>query len=378
MNRKAWALILAMLFCGTFLCSDSSAWAGPPQHLKKKLSSVKQKKNQLKNKIKSVKGKVKRVKGDIREVDGRINVLDEKLETTANKLSQSREEHKSLQERLKVLDKRLADRKAIAMKRMRAMYKHGDAEMLSLVVGSESFADYASRRSLLERISKCDRDLFLELRNIHTEVSTKKDRKEKLIVEIKGLENQQKGEQGELKEVMKEKKELLTDLQKEQRALTRELDELEAQSRAIEAQIAAYQSANPGDVKAFKGRFLLPVHGRFSSGFGMRYHPILHKSRMHTGQDIAAGSGTPILAAAPGRVISAGYRNGYGNTVVLDHGGGISTLYGHCSRLFVSSGQRIQQGQKIAAVGSTGLSTGPHLHFEVRVKGKPVNPRKWI
>lgn len=95
---------------------------------------------------------------------------------------------------------------------------------------------------------------------------------------------------------------------------------------------------------------------------------------MHTGQDIAAPSGTAIKAAGSGKVITAAYLNGYGNTVVIDHGGGVSTLYGHCSRLFVSVGQTVSQGQKIAAVGSTGYSTGPHLHFEVRINGKPVNP----
>lgn len=96
---------------------------------------------------------------------------------------------------------------------------------------------------------------------------------------------------------------------------------------------------------------------------------------MHTGIDIAAASGTPIKASGDGRVVSASYRNGYGNTVIIDHGGGVTTLYAHCSKLYVKAGQSVKQGEKIAAVGSTGLSTGPHVHWEVRINGKPVNPR---
>ena len=124
----------------------------------------------------------------------------------------------------------------------------------------------------------------------------------------------------------------------------------------------------------FTGSFLKPAAGEFTSGFGMRFHPILHRQRMHTGLDIGAQQGTPIHAAADGVVITATYSRGYGNMIILDHGGGVSTLYGHCSALFVNAGEKVARGQRIAAVGSTGLSTGPHLHWEVRIGGKPVNP----
>jgi murein DD-endopeptidase MepM/ murein hydrolase activator NlpD len=182
----------------------------------------------------------------------------------------------------------------------------------------------------------------------------------------------------ELKGAMVQKKVVLNKLRNERDDLQEELAAMEQESSRIESQIRAYQQVNGGRVTPYKGHFMLPVNGRFSSGFGVRVHPISHVRKMHTGQDIAAPSGTSIRAAGPGVVISTGWRGGYGNTVIIDHGGGISTLYGHCSKIYAHSGQKVNAGDSIAAVGTTGYSTGPHLHFEVRVNGTPVNPRKYL
>ena len=118
----------------------------------------------------------------------------------------------------------------------------------------------------------------------------------------------------------------------------------------------------------------LPVSGRVTSGFGERFHPILGYARMHKGVDLAASYGAPIAAAAPGKVIAAGWAGGYGREVVIAHGGGIQTRYGHMSRLAAAVGQTVSQGQVIGYVGSSGLSTGPHVHYEVLKSGRPVNP----
>ena len=118
----------------------------------------------------------------------------------------------------------------------------------------------------------------------------------------------------------------------------------------------------------------MPVNGRVTSGFGSRFHPILGYVRMHAGLDLAAAYGSPIVAAADGRVVSAGWAGGYGNLVRIAHAGGLQTMYGHMSRIAARSGESVRQGQLIGYVGSTGLSTGPHLHYEVLKDGRPVNP----
>jgi murein DD-endopeptidase MepM/ murein hydrolase activator NlpD len=126
------------------------------------------------------------------------------------------------------------------------------------------------------------------------------------------------------------------------------------------------------------GGYALPARGRLSSRFGMRYHPVLRRRKLHTGADVAAPTGTPFRAARSGRVLWSGWKKAYGNTVIVDHGDGTTTLYGHASKLGVKAGQSVKAGQYIGNIGSTGWTTGPHLHFEVRKNGKPVNPHSYL
>jgi murein DD-endopeptidase MepM/ murein hydrolase activator NlpD len=152
--------------------------------------------------------------------------------------------------------------------------------------------------------------------------------------------------------------------------------EFEAEYNALQAQISA--SVSRGNPVQGNGRFIWPTNGSVVSGFGARAHPIFGESRMHTGIDIGASSGAPIKAGGDGVVVMAGSNGGYGNWTVVDHGGGLATGYAHQSSIGVSVGQRVSRGQVIGRVGSTGASTGPHLHFEVRVNGNPVDPMAWL
>ncbi|MGE5583592.1 MAG: M23 family metallopeptidase, partial [Bacillota bacterium] len=160
------------------------------------------------------------------------------------------------------------------------------------------------------------------------------------------------------------------------KALEESLDELEETSKQVEAQIKEYQSQN--HVALGTGKYIWPVNGRITQMFGWRRHPILRKREFHTGLDISVPLGTEIAAADSGVVIFSGFNGGYGKMITIDHGSSFSTLYAHTSLILVDKGQTVTKGQIIAKAGSTGLSTGPHLHFEIRKNGAPVNPLNYL
>jgi murein DD-endopeptidase MepM/ murein hydrolase activator NlpD len=183
------------------------------------------------------------------------------------------------------------------------------------------------------------------------------------------------------------RQELLKKVDNEKELKEEELNELEQDSNSITAMLEGewrrrqefWRELHHGlnvPMPAWPGNYVRPVSALIpmGSGFGMRFHPILGYYRMHTGIDFVAPIGTPIHAANDGEVVWASWRGGYGRCIILLHGGGVATLYGHCSELYVQPGQEVKRGQIIGATGSTGLSTGPHLHFEIRVNGVPVDP----
>lgn len=382
MRRFGSALICIALVLMPLEMSAQAKKPNSVKDLKGNLKSIERKKGQVAKQLSQTKKQVRIVKGDLAQVNNKLDEVQVALEQTTDKLQDGRKEQKTLSERLNIASKDLADTKEKVRQRLRWYYVHGQESNLSLLVDSKSAGDLATWKDLMERVGEKDRKLFQAYKDLRAEISGKKTRQDRLVTEIKGLVDTQHRQKGQLNEVKADKEQILGDLRQKQAELQKILNQLASDAAAIENQIEAYMRAQRASGKVVgplpKGKFQRPCSGRVTSSFGMRFHPILKRSRLHAGVDFGSPSGAPIVAAQTGEVIAAQRMRGYGNVVIIDHGGGVSTTYAHCSRFFVGKGQRVQRGQRIASVGATGLATGPHLHFEVRVNGKPVNPMRYL
>ena len=280
--------------------------------------------------------------------------------------------------KLQVLNKDFAKKRSQLAKRVRDIYINGQISYLDVLFGAKDFQDFFTRMDLLKRVIEQDYGLvqvvFAEKTAIEQSqkaLETDRAAKEKLV--------QSAAERKKEAEKKQSAKQAIIDKMETDRATQeRIINENLAASKEVEQMIrnSRYQPASPA--LSGGGALNWPLGGPITSPFGWRVHPITGASRFHSGIDIGGDYGDTIHAAGTGVVSYAGWISGYGYAVIIDHGGGISTLYGHNQALLVSEGQSVSQGQPIAECGSTGNSTGPHCHFEVRVDGEPVNPMGYL
>lgn len=262
--------------------------------------------------------------------------------------------------------------------RLKEIYKTQDVDWLEILLSTNNLMDMINEFFYFEKLVKRDVVLIDEIKKEKIKIERTKREAE---IKKRAIETQArviKVEKVNLEKNKVDKEKLKQLLAGKREEYEREINELEKNSKQIESMIRRMASKSAGQHVASTGTFIWPVVGWVSSAFGYRVHPIFKTVKFHTGIDIVAPMGRPIKAADSGVVMFAGRWGGYGNVVIIDHGRGFSTLYGHQSRIMVSEGQKVEKGQTIGLVGSTGYSTGPHLHFEVRVNGSPDNPMKFL
>lgn len=371
----AFALVLSFSTPLVAVSQSSSTLKNKKSSLSRALGRVKEKRNEIRTQLNKKEAETKKMMDEIHRVDRQMAQVSDKIDLAEKELNKSKREQKRLTGELEEQTAELDRVREQAATRIRGMYQSGKSTPLTFIATSKSMGDMAMRKAVLSRIAENDKVLFEKVQVLRDMVLAKKKEQDRVVANIMELTEKHEADLKVLEDARIERKQIFNVLKAQEDQLEDQFKEFDRESRRLEGEIYQIQMKLSGSVPIFGGKFIQPVSGRVSSNYGYRIHPIKKTRKLHTGIDFAARSGTPIKAAGPGQVIFAGYRGGYGYAVIIDHGGGISTLYGHCSRLFVSSGQRVTQGQKIAAVGSTGLSTGPHLHFEVRKNGSPVNPR---
>lgn len=282
----------------------------------------------------------------------------------------------------------LAKKEGVFEARVAATYKYGTVTYADALVEARDFSDFMSSYYYVRSALQHDNVLIGEVTDLVNEIAERRS-------EIDRLREDAVREERESREAAKRVATLTAD----QRALTEQIGakrsrqnqlvaQLEASAAAHEARIAELEVESKKLAEELRrsrwragapgaGELAWPTNGAPGSGYGWRTHPIFGSRRFHSGVDISGPTGQAIVSAAEGRVVSSGWRGGYGLATVIDHGGGLATLYAHQSQLLVSAGEIVQKGQTIGRIGSTGYSTGPHLHFEVRVNGEPQDPMRW-
>ncbi len=394
------AFLLALTIAGALAPEPAQAAASPS--LNKQLSDLRADLKEVRANLKKAEAARKAALDDLAALDQSLEYAQKAYDSAhgaytiaAARLAELQTELAKLvrgleinQRRLTKTETDLAHQQDALCERMVGLYKSGGMGYLTALVGdnNDSLVEVVERFELLSTIADQDAQLLDRIEVLKAQILEQRQGLEEERLRVSALEADQAAVTVELQAADEEckasltaveaaraaKKAVLSTIEKNQAAWAKQEDQLLADSDRITALLKKSKAAIP--TKAGKGVLSRPVPGAITSGFGYRMHPIFHVRKLHTGVDMHTDMGEPIKAAAAGTVVSAGWRGGYGKCVLIDHGGGLATLYAHQSSIAVSVGQVVKRGAVIGKAGSTGYSTGPHLHFEVRVNGTPVDP----
>lgn len=306
-----------------------------------------------------------------------IAVLDLKIEDTEFQINEAQTRLKRLENKLTVAQNEYETVRIGAVRRLQFMQRQKDAEGWAILLKSENLNEFLERRYLLGKVYQADSDFMAELQQKTDLIVKQQQGVEAQKNSIFLLKQQLMARRDQFETQAGQQANLISRLKDDRNALEAAQAQLVKDSESL-ANLIRQRIAAASGIILGTGQMSFPTGGRITSRFGSRVHPVLGYRRFHAGVDFGAAHGSRITAADSGKVIFSGWYGGYGNSVIIDHGGGLTTLYAHASRLSVREGQSVLKGQPIASVGSTGLSTGPHLHFEVRRNGSPVDPMGFL
>ncbi len=405
MNRRVKIVVKGILVCLVFLAvvfiSDREVSANRISELEAsiqakeaEIDAAEKEKKELTaglTNVEKVKKELEKSKANltayVQELDKTVTDIQTKIETLNGQIAEKEAEIERTKLELAEAEQDEADQYEAMQNRMQSLYEQGDTYYLELLSESGSFADFLNKLDYIEQLSQYDNNLLIEYQGVVEYVSLCKA---KLEVEQEVLNETKaaaEAEQRAMEELIKEKEaEILAfehDIAKKEEiiaAYEAEIAEQTSVIEALEAAVAADRADLWGERVYNGGMFCWPApsYTRISDDYGYRNHPILNVQQFHTGVDMAAPGGTPILAAYDGAVVQAAYNSSMGNYVMIDHGSGLYTIYMHAQKLMVSAGDEVSRGEQIATVGTTGRSTGNHLHFSVRLNGSYVSPWGYI
>ncbi len=379
LRKKIASLLLVSVLClGMAANADAS-----------EISETEKKAEELENQKKAA-------EGEKASLENQLNGILTEMDETKAKIEAKEIEVREKEEELVQAKIDENDQYESMKKRIKYMYENGNSQFIEILCESKSIGEFLNNAEYITTISQYDRNMLTEFQQIVEAVAEQEEMLKTEYAELETLQDSLIAKQEELNQLVEGKEEELKQISADLGATQERLAQLkeaaaaaarkqEELARLAKAQVEAQANAGSGGgagaaVVSGNGMFTHPCPGysRISSEFGWREAPIAGAGNNHKGMDLAAPTGTPIYAAAAGTVTTARYSSSAGNWVVINHGNGLQTYYMHASALYVSEGQSVSKGQNIAAVGSTGQSTGPHLHFQVMQNGTPVNPRNYL
>jgi murein DD-endopeptidase MepM/ murein hydrolase activator NlpD len=392
MRRALFALVGLLLFAATPALADD---VQKKHHVDQQIASLnsrveqqKQQEQQLRNSVAGYTQRIRALEARVGDVSLRLSTLDADLQLHQRRLNALNKLFALQTGRYKFLQRQYTEAVSVLEDRFVKLYESGPATTLEVVFGAKNLQSALDEVQYLHQLSRNDRLIADSVRKSRAQARAARKRTNRLRTTVSGetrvirartaqartVRDELVGAKNDVASQRQTQLVALDKLDATQRAEAEEIDSLQASSAAIAARIRAAQSRSGGGPTqtASNAGLIWPVSGPITSPFGWRW------GRMHQGIDIGVGEGTPIHAAAAGTVLYCGWEEGYGNFVVLDHGGNLATAYGHQSAIAVTCGQHVDQGEVIGYVGCTGHCTGPHLHFEVRVDGNPVDPLGYL
>ena len=364
---------------------------------KQTINQLKQQRKQIQQEHQTTVKEKKRLNNLQQEAQKRLGGLEENLQTTDSQIEDSEKRLLLATQRLQQLQADLAQaqvsyaqRQASTVARLKYLQRSPVSQGWAVLLQSRNLNDFLSRRRNLKLVYQADRQVLEKLTEEANRIKQQKTDIESKKNEIALIRQQLLAQKADYQGQAQLQAELIQRLNSDRLALDAARIQLERDSLSVasliqrkvaeeEARIAAAKArSQQRNFVSGSGIMASPSDGYISSPYGWRSHPLLGRGRLHAGIDFAAGYGSTIRAADSGTVIYSGWYGGYGKTVIISHGKGITTLYAHASELYVQEGESVKRGQPISAIGSTGFSTGPHLHFEVRKNGTPVNPANYL
>ena len=378
--RKTLCIVLILLVCfiTTFVRAENKE--------ENNSTDLQTQRNELQNQLNEANGELEEVKSELSENLQQVEKLDKKIETAEaqleeyeSKITNLKNSINEIETELNTVSSKYEKQKELLKKRLVSTYEAGETQYLDILLKSRSLDDFLSSYYLISQLAEIDNNLMKELEGKKKTIDLSRQKLEKEKKELAVIAETQTRTARTLQNTKKLRESFIEKLSEDEKQLQNKIDEINTQYEMINRQIllAAMEGL---DTQYIGGELAWPVPGytRITSNYGMRVHPITHQYKLHTGVDIGAPEGANFIAANDGIVVRSEMNIAYGNMVIIDHGGGISTLYAHGSEILVQVGQTVKRGEPILKVGSTGYSTGPHAHFEVRINGITVNPLPYI